>query len=228
MCTPRAWFNSFFGYSTSLLHMWGSRYLTTVETTANIKQGRTFTHLVLLTRWINCWGYAGVTNIPGMIKSLEPGRPSNKTMYSGPEYFRHTYWLFFRHAKNVCQFTCTQQKASDIGEAGGSFQNFASTVWNCFISQFGTYSIRGLSLAFETPLDPCVRLAFVCELGGMQQKAAVIVCSVVVPGESYERVSHGGKVCDRNSRRTMRIGNRSTNTTFRRQMFRQGFGRKSS
>lgn len=38
---------------------------------------------------------------------------------------------------------------------------------------------------------PCVRLTFVCELGGMQQKAAVIVCSVVVPGESYEKVSHG-------------------------------------
>jgi len=43
-------------------------------------------------------------------------------------------------------------------------------------------------LAFKTPLDPCVRLTFVCELGGMQQKAAVIVCSLVVPGESYETV----------------------------------------
>jgi len=69
MCTPRAWFISFFGYSTSLLHMSGSRHLTTVKTTANVKQGRTFTHLVLLTRWINCWCYAGLTNIPGMIKN---------------------------------------------------------------------------------------------------------------------------------------------------------------
>lgn len=121
---------SFFGYSTSLLQMWGSRHLTTVEKIAHVKQGRTFTHLVLLTRLIICWGFAGLTSRPGMMKSLVTGCPSNETLCSGPDFFRHNYWFFLRHTKNVYQFTCTQQKASDNSEAGWLFQTFASTVSN--------------------------------------------------------------------------------------------------